>query len=333
MPSVPTSVIVKHVDLSDGDLASVFAGADVVVHLASAVRAGTAEAAAAQLDLALFRRVLDALSPAGVAHLVMMSSATVYGARVGNPIPLTEGAAVRPNSDFAWAVQRYRLELLARQWSAELPAPARSVTVLRPTAVVADDRLGSLARTLSAARAGVAADGDPPRQFLHTDDLASAVVTAALARHDGALNVAPDGWIPPDALAGLEGPRPRLRVPQKVARRISALRWRSGLAPTPPGAVPYTAHSWVVANDRLRALGWTPQHSNEEAWVASHQPGPLESLSARRRQEILLAAAGTTTLGAAATVAWIVVRLRRRQRRAAARIAGSGTLRALRHLR
>lgn len=337
MPSAPTSVIAKQVDLSDGDLASVFAGADVVAHLASAVRAGTADAAVAQLDLALFQRVLDALSAAGVAHLVVMSSATVYGARVGNPIPLTEGAAVRPNSDFAWAVQRHRLERLARRWGAglpaSLPAPARSVTVLRPTAVVADDRLGSLARTLSAARVGVVADGDPPRQFLHEDDLASAVVTAALARHDGPLNVAPDGWIPPDAMAGLEGPRPRLRVPQKVARRVSALRWRSGLAPTPPGAVPYTAHSWVVANDRLRALGWVPQHSNEEAWVASHQPGPLESLSARRRQEILLAAAGTATLGAAAAVAWIIVGLRRRQRRAAARIAGSGTLRALRHLR
>ena len=151
-------------------------------------------------------------------------------------------------------------------------------------------------------------------QYLHAEDLAAAVVTALDVCYDGALNVAPDGWIPPDTLADLEGPQPRLRMPSHLVRLVSALRWRFGLAPTPPGVVPYTAHPWVVANDRLRALGWSATHTNEEAWVVSHGPGPLESLPARRRQELLLAAATVVVLALGGLAWWGVWRLRRSKR-------------------
>ena len=311
-PAAPyESVTTKQVDLADADLAALFSGADSVVHLASTVTAGTLNPAEVHLEAALLHRVLDALDVVGVPHLVVMSSAMVYGAWRDNPVPITEDAPVRPNPDFDWALQRHRLERLAQEWGL---APGRSVTVLRPAAVVAEDRLGQLADTLRAARSGVAADGDPPVQYLHADDLAAAVVTAVNVRYDGTLNVAPDGWIPPDTLADLEGPRPRLRAPAHLVRILSALRWRWGLAPTPPGVVPYTTHPWVVANDRLRTLGWRAAYSNEEAWVVSHEPHPLESLPARRRQELLLGAAVAVAVGILVGAGLVVRALHKRRR-------------------
>ena len=305
------SVTTKQVDLADADLSALFSGADAVVHLASNVTAGTLDPAEVELETALLHRVLDALDSVGVPHLMVMSSAMVYGAWRDNPVPITEDAPVRPNPDFDWALQRHRLERLAQQWGL---APGRSVTILRPCAVVAEDRLGQLANTLRAVRSGVAADGDPPVQYLHADDLAAAAVTSVNVNYDGILNVAPDGWIPPDTLAELEGPRPRLRAPSHLVRILSALRWRSGLAPTPPGVVPYTTHSWVVANDRLRALGWRAAYSNEEAWVVSHEPHPFESLPARRRQELLLGAAAVLMVGVMAAAGLVVRALHRRRR-------------------
>ena len=311
-PAAPyPSVTTKQVDLADADLAALFSGADSVVHLASTVTASTLNPAEVELEAALLHRVLDGLDSTGVPHLVVMSSAMVYGAWRDNPVPITEDAPVRPNPDFDWALQRHRLERLAQQWGL---APGRSVTILRPCAVVAEDRLGQLANTLRAARSGVAADGDPPVQYLHADDLAAAVVTAVDVSYDGILNAAPDGWIPPDTLAGLEGPRPRLRAPSHLVRILSALRWRWGLAPTPPGVVPYTTHPWVVANDRLRALGWRAAHSNEEAWVVSHEPHLLESLPARRRQELLLAAAVTVVVGALVAAGLVARAIHKRRR-------------------
>ena len=29
--------------------------------------------------------------------------------------------------------------------------------------------------------------------------------------------------------------------------------------------MPYLVHPWVIANDRLRAAGWAPRHTNEQA--------------------------------------------------------------------
>ncbi len=305
---LPRGVETRRLDLASADLHPVLAGADVVVHLATPTHAGSASPELAALETAVTRRVLDEAVDVGVSQVVLMSTAMVYGAWPTNPVPLTEAAAVRPNADLAWAVQRARLEELARGIVADTPT---RLAVLRPTAIVADDQLGHLARSLHAARVGVAADADPPVQYVHVDDVASAILTVVRAGHEGVVNVAPDGWIPPDELADLEGPRPRLRVPAWIARLVAAVRWRSGLSPTPPGLVAYTANPWVVANDRLRALGWEPAHTNEEAWVVSHRPGPLDRLPAHRRQTIALAVAALGLAAIVAILVGVLVRYRR----------------------
>jgi len=300
---------VKTIDLAVDDLTSVFAGATTIVHLATTVYPDVDDPSADELELAILRRVLDAASEMGVGHLVVLSTAMVYGAWVGNPVPLTEEAMVRPNPDFGWASVRADVERLALEWG---QAPERVVSVLRPTALVADDALGQLARVLHAARIGIAAEGDPPVQYLHIDDLAGAISTVISTRFDGVANVAPDGWIPPDSLADLEGLTARIRVPSWAARAFAALRSQAGLSPIPPGILPYTSHSWVVANDRLRMLGWQPDYSNEEAWVVSHEPNALDRLPARRRQELALVTAVLVLSGLVVGVVVAVRRLRRR---------------------
>src|SRR5690606_41101228 len=97
---------------------------------------------------------------------------------------------------------------------------------------------------------------DPPVQFLHVDDLASAIVVAARAEVDGVLNVAPDGWIPPDTFNALASNTPRPRVSKWMATAFASMRFKLGFKSGPPGLVPYTVYPWVVANDRLRSLGW-----------------------------------------------------------------------------
>jgi len=311
-PSEALGVDSKRVDLVAEDLTAVFSGAATIVHLASSTSPESIEQSEADLDVAIFRRVLDAATSAGVSHVVVLSTAMVYGAWHSNPVPLTEDSPVRPNPDFAWAIAKANIEQMATEWC-RTNRGAR-VAILRPTAVVSDDDLGQLARVLHSARRGVAADGDPPVQHLHVDDLASAIVVVVVFRFDGVANVAPDGWIPPDALRELEGPSPRLRVPQWAATAVAAVRWRLGVSPTPPGVVPYTSSSWVVSNDRMRAIGWSPEYSNEEAWVASHEAGPLARMPAKRRQELSLVAAAVAVAVALVAAGSLAVALRRRHR-------------------
>ena len=192
--------------------------------------------------------------------------------------------------------------------------PNRTVSVLRPTSIIAEGRGAHLTCILWATKSRLMADGDPPVQYIHVDDLASAVVTVVRERYNGVINVAPDGWISPNAMASLEGFRPRLRVPTLLAKTVSVLRSQWG-APTLPGAVSYTMYPWVVANDRLKALGWEPSYSSEEAWLVANAPGRWESLSPIRRQEALLSMAGAGTLGVLACIVWGAVKLVKRRAR------------------
>src|SRR4029079_12829843 len=97
-------------------------------------------------------------------------------------------------------------------------------------------------------------EGDPPAQFLHADDFAEAIVVATRAEVDCVLNVAPDGWIPPETFNALMSHTPRPRVSKWLATAVASMRWRFRRASGPPGLVPYTMYPWVIANDRLRSL-------------------------------------------------------------------------------
>jgi len=298
------------VDLATADLKPIFEGADVVVHLAQSDHPGRGDAAASVTgDGQLAHRVLDAASAVGATHVVLLSSATAYGAWANNPVPLTEDAPLRPNPGVAMASEKAEVERAAADWRDD--HPGATVTILRPTVTVAAEGNGWLARALTRSSAVPVTEDEPPAQFLDVADLATAVDLARRARLDGPRNVAPDGWISGDMARELAGGAPRVRLPERVAVRIAGLRWRWGMAPTPPELLPYTVHPWVVANDRLRADGWRPASSSEEAYVASHRAGRWATITPQRRQELALGVTGVVLAGA---VVGVVALIRRRRR-------------------
>src|SRR5207302_7988332 len=137
-------------ELLGPDLKSRIEGADAVVHL----EGGLDET----------RALLDVAGAVGATHVVLLSSATVYGAWPNNPVPLTEDAALRPNNELEFAVRAAERERLASEWRRE--HTGSTVAVLRPTVSVAADAHGWLARALreiSSVRA--AGPVYPPGQF------------------------------------------------------------------------------------------------------------------------------------------------------------------------
>ena len=292
--TVPDGVEVELLDLAHADLKTAFEGATAVVHLVQVPELGD-QPPPGLGDAAITARVLDAAGAASVPHVVLLSSAAVYGAWSNNPVPLTEDQPLRPNPGASIATQKAEIERLAAEWRDD--HPGATVTVLRPALVVSDEHHGWPARVLRRSSAVPVTGEEPPAQYLDLDDLAAAVDLARRDRLDGPCNVAPDGWIDGDTMRQLAGGTPRLRVASHVASRLVSFTWRSGIGPTPPELLPYAVHPWVVANDRLRAAGWTPQHSNEEAYVAASASRPWADLSPRRRQELVL---GVTAAGIAA---------------------------------
>jgi UDP-glucose 4-epimerase len=284
----PRELELHLVDVAGSDLRPLVEGADVVVHLAGVHDAIPDEALMARVNVAGTSRVLEAAGAAGVAKLVLASSATVYGAWPNNPIPLNEDAPLRPNPGFLLGVHKAELERLLAEWGRNHPETI--TTVLRPAFVLgprADHAVARLIRSrMPLGISGAAA----PVQFVHEDDAVEALALAVERDLPGPYNVAADGWLPREELQALIGRRLQPALPAEVVERALRRLWPAGLADLPPSAVPYLVHPWVVAVDRLRAAGWAPQHTNEETILAC--------LDRRRRSGRLPLAVAAVAAGA-----------------------------------
>jgi len=280
---------------------------DVVVHLGSGdhdARARRRENITEGVDKTLAEAIARDAN-----HLVLVSSAMVYGAWPNNPIPLTEDAILRPDVEFVYARQLAAAEAMADRWRRQ--RHGRTVTVLRPVVAMAADGTSQLARSLAAGLGQRFGEEDPPVQFLHLDDLASAVAVAVRHRLDGVYNVAPDGWIDGERVRALTGARPRLQLPDRAAEVVAAVRWRFQRGPIPPGLRSYTRAPWLVANDRLKAQGWRPTVTNEQAYVEGTEGKWWTMISPKRRQEMAL---GGMIVGSLAGAVGLIVAIRRWRR-------------------
>jgi len=331
-PPPGSGAVIEHhaVALDDPEVKRLCEGAAAVVHLgagSSATAAGGPDpgldgtgAAGGTADVVAARALLACVEAAGVPTVVVLSSAMVYGAWPGNPVPLTEAAPLAPVPELPFAVERGEIERAAAVLRAERGGDGLSVAVLRPAIAVGPDLDGWLERSPWSKGWSAVDEAAPRTQYVHLDDVAAAVDRARRARLDGPFNVAPDGWLSPEARRRLQGGLPDLPVPAPLAERVRAVRWRLARRGVPAGLQPYTRYPWVVANDRLRAAGWVPAHTNEEAFVDAHPAGRLATLDARRRQQLALgtlAAVALAAVGAAAGAVVLVVRGRGPGRRAA----------------
>jgi len=250
----------------------------------------------------------------GAHHVVIISSALVYGALANNPIPLTEDAVLRPDPTFVYARQLASAEEMVEGW--RTARPGRKVAVLRPALPIAADGTSSLVHALTAGFGQRFGEFDPGAQFVHHDDVASAVALTVDRHLDGVYNVAPDGSIPGERVRALSGEGLRLPLPERFADVVGALRWRFQRGPIPPGLRPYTRHSWSIANDKLRAAGWAPTVTNEQAYVEGTEARWWTLITPSRRQEIALGAvAASGVLGLLLGVIMGRRWLRRRQLR------------------
>jgi nucleoside-diphosphate-sugar epimerase len=291
-------------DITHADLKTVLEGVETVVHLAAAVGPVVDAGVARRVNVDATRRLLDAAAAVSARRFVRASSAAIYGAWANNSVPLSEDAVLRPNPGFVSAVHDAECERLMLEWADGHPGSA--IVALRIAPIVGPG-VDSLFAAAACGRAPVEIKGaDRPIQVVHVDDAARALAVAALGDLHGTYNVAADGWLTgAEALAvtGRSAARPRLSQDQ-ATRTLRAL-WNAGLGEVRPEIVPYLVHPWVIANDRLRAAGWEPRHTNEEALVLA---GDLRA--ATRHPLPWVAAVAAVVTGVAGATWWLTRRQR-----------------------
>ena len=219
-------------------------------------------------NLAEAAMVFAECARAGIAKVIVLSSAMIYGADPHNPGFIVESRAPLRRDKNPLGNDWATLEALADAYVGQ-PTDA-TLTILRPWRF-----RSAVVRTISV---GLFRQGlvptlplyDPSIQLLSPDDLAQAVCCAVERSAGGVFNVAPDGVIPLRVALRMAGAKrlPVSRLVQRLARRVLA---SLGLA-FPGDQLEYLRYSWTVSNAKIkRELGFTPERSSAEALLDCSQ--------------------------------------------------------------
>jgi len=310
-------------DVREPSLVDKLSGVDVVVHIAvdtglehdPDVRSTNVRGAAA---------VLTAAPAAGVDHVVLVTSAMVYGAHADNPVPLAEEAELRAIADDEVLGDLLEIERLAAQ--APRTHPGLAVTVLRPAVLVGGGVDSILTRHFEAPRL-LAVKGSRMRwQFCHVDDLLSAIELVVSGGLEGASDdagsaqrltvaaVGSHGWIEQDDIERVTGKR-HIELPTSVAFGTAERLHRLGVTPAGSSDLQFIVHPWVVETTRLTAAGWKPAFANDDALaVAVAESSGRLAIGGHRlgRRDAAAGAAVGATVALVSTAA-LVRRARRRR--------------------
>lgn len=263
------------VDLSEcsavDDLAPAMQGADVVIHLALALRPPEDEEYLSRVNVAGTHAVLTAMATAGVQQLIYASSLGVYAPGATDPVTEDWPCSGQPTS--AYSRDKVAAEKLVDEFAQAHPEVA--VARFRPTLVVQRESawevqtlyLGPFVprALLKLLRRRVLPVVPLPAgialQFVHADDVGEAVVRMVQTRATGAFNLAAD-ILDARALAGLVGGRPIAVDPRIVRRVVTALHAIHAVAVT-PGWYDVAMNSPTMDISCARdELGWSPTRSS-----------------------------------------------------------------------
>jgi nucleoside-diphosphate-sugar epimerase len=300
------------VNVRDPVLAGRLADVDVIVHTDVDTSPDTDARVRRAYNVRGAQTVLTAAAAGGVSRVVLVTSATVYGARPDNPVPLPEDGPLSAEANDSVVGDLLEIEHLAER--APRSHLGLEVSVARPAALVGVGIDTLVTRHFEAPRL-LAVKGCAARwQFCHVDDLVAALELAAAGRVTGAFAVGCDGWLEQDELEELAGLR-RIELPPGLTFATAQRLHRAGITPAPVTDLRYVVYPWVVDCKTLHEAGWQPRYDNAAALqVLLDQRAGHHAVAGRRldRKDATITAAGATVavIGTAA----IVRQVRRRRR-------------------
>lgn len=260
-------------DVLEAPLASLFDGADAVVHLAWAIQPSRDEAVTERINVLGSKLVFDAVAAAEVPALVYASSVGAY-----SPGPKERQV------DESWPVEGIPTSFYSRHKAAveelldsfEARAPQTRVVRLRPGLIFKAEAASEIRRLFAGPflpgflvrKQLVPLIPRVPRlrfQAVHSRDVGEAYRQAVVRDVHGAFNLAAEPEIGVDELCELFGAS-SFPLPAGALRAAAAASWKLRLQPSSPGWIDLALGVPMMDTSRAREeLGWEPSVSSLEA--------------------------------------------------------------------
>ncbi len=304
-------------EITSPSVVSALSDVDALVHIAH--EADFAASLAEQPALRRSRLIREiqtlttAAAAAGVAHLVVITSAMVYGARAENPAPIPEEASLRAGDTEGIVADLVEVEELLEL--ARSVHPGLRITSVRPAALVGPGLDTMISRHFEAPRLLTLRGHEPAWQFCHVEDLATAVSIVVNQELAQTVTVSAWGSLTQEEVEDISGMR-SIEMSPSAAHSAAERLHRVGVIPLPSSDLAYVSCPWVVAPTQLSQHGWYPAYDNSAclstllAEIRGHH-----AVMARRveRRDAAIGAAGAVS--AAVAVAGTAALMRRRRKR------------------
>lgn len=208
--------------------------------------------------------LLAAAASCGAERVMLVSSATAYGAWPDNPVPIEESWGLRP-AKFQYAADKVAIEGLSEAFARRHPAIA--VSRVRPAIIGGAGMDNYLYRLIFGQSTLVLIDGcDTPLQFVHEEDVVAAMLAILAANARGGFNIGPPDWTPISEIAAATG-RHTVRLPFWLVRMLQGIGWALRLPgyEFPAEFLHFARYSWAVAPRRLQhELGYEFRYTSRE---------------------------------------------------------------------
>jgi UDP-glucose 4-epimerase len=237
---------------------------DILVHLAFVVDPIHQEDVMHRVNVEGTRSILKAVSEAGVPQVLVMSSATAYGAWPDNPVPLKESDPIRRHPYFPYARDKAEVEGICAEFAAE--HPDRILSILRPCVVYGPSVDNYISGLFTMPLAIAPTDYAPPFQFVHEDDVARAILCVLEKQGRGPFNLAPSDTMSTPQINTLTNRR-GVPMPDWAMKIVFRLAWslRLPILRVPPSFLDFVRYPWVVDSSRLTdELGFRFRYSTTE---------------------------------------------------------------------
>jgi len=253
-----------------------------------------------------------ASAAAGVGHLVVVTSAMVFGARPDNPVPLPDDSPLRSSDSEGMVADLVEVEdLLDRARGVH---PTVLVTSVRPAALVGPGVDSIITRHFEAPRLLALKGAEPSWQFCHIEDLGSALVTVLRDRLGPVVTVGAPGSLSLEQVEEISGLR-HIAVAPAAAHAAADRLHRLGVLPLPASDLAYVSHPWVVDSGRLATHGWSAARDNVESLRILLELARDHGARHTRRLERKDAALGAAGAASAAVAVVATAALLRRRRK------------------
>ena len=233
-------------DLTVADPARWLTDHDALVHLAWVVLRGHMPLARMRaVNVTASQRWLGAAAETGLARIVHLSSASVYG----HGQHLAENAPLSPLPGFHYACHKAELE----RW---LDAQQLTMVRLRPHIILGPHAQPLLRAILHLPFWPAFPDPQPQLQCVHENDVAEAILLTLLQTEEGPFNLAAPGSFSLRDAIRAHNPF-AFGIPPRLAAMFQRWIWRLTSAGGEPGWVHGAGHSLTLDCSRAQTrLGW-----------------------------------------------------------------------------